>query len=71
MISIIRNSNTRSSIINYYNIIYEFPQDVCRKKCEETHRTAQLPTLAVFLPWGSSEGAGRMPLTPQRYKDFL
>jgi len=32
-------------------------------KSEETHRTAQLPTLAASLPWGSSEGAGRMPLT--------
>lgn len=24
------------------------------------HRTAQLPTLAAFPPWGSSEGAGRV-----------
>ena len=40
---------------------------ISNKKCEETHRAAQPPTLAAFLPWGSSEGAGRMPLTPQKY----
>jgi len=34
-----------------------------KTKSEESHRTAQPPTLAAFLPWGSSEGAGRMTLT--------
>jgi len=29
--------------------------------------TAQPPTLAVSLPWGNSEGAGRKPLEPQMY----
>jgi hypothetical protein len=27
-----------------------------------SHRTAQLNILAVFLPWGSSRGAGRIRL---------
>ena len=31
---------------------------------EKSYRTAQLSTLAAFLPWGSSKGAGRMTLTP-------
>ncbi len=40
------------------------------KKSEETHRTAQPPTLAAFLPWGSSEGAGRMTLTGCKSKQY-
>jgi len=37
---------------------------VCRNKnSEESRLAAQPPTLAVFLPWGSSAGAGRMTLT--------
>ena len=32
----------------------------------------QPPTLAAFLPWGSSEGAGRTPLTGRKnIKGFL
>lgn len=38
---------------------------------EGPYRAAQPPTLAVFLPWGSSEGAGRMALRVQIYKYFL
>lgn len=41
-----------------------------KNKKEEPHRTAQPPTLAVFLPWGSSEGAGRMALGGQKYNIF-
>ncbi len=33
---------------------------------EKSHRTAQLSTLAAFLPWRSSKGAGRMTLTPRK-----
>jgi hypothetical protein len=32
-------------------------------KSEEQNLSAQPPTLAVFLPWGSSEGAARFVLT--------
>ena len=32
------------------------------KKKTGPHRTAQLPTLASFPTWGSSEGAGRAAL---------
>lgn len=32
------------------------------EKSESTNLTAQLPTLAAFPPWGSSEGAGRLAL---------
>lgn len=42
-----------------------------KKKCEETHRVAQPPTLAAFLPWGSSEGADRMSLTGAKVQCFL
>lgn len=39
-------------------------------KKEGPHRTARPPTLAVFLPWGGSEGAGRMALGAQKYDYF-
>ena len=52
-------------MIGFYRVVMCF-----KKKCEETHRVAQPPTLAAFLPWGSSEGADRMSLTPQKYDDF-
>ena len=35
---------------------------------EKSYRTAQLSTLAAFLPWGSLKGAGRMTLTPRKCK---
>jgi len=43
-----------------------FEQKKYIQKSEETHQTAQLPTLAAFLPWGDSEGAGCMPLTERK-----
>gem|GEM_PF-3067409 len=41
------------------------------KKGEELCRTAQPPTLAVFPPWGSSEGAGRTVLTSCKSSPFI
>ncbi len=41
------------------------------KKCEESYRTAQPPTLAAFPPWGGLEGAGRMTLTGAKVKGFF
>jgi len=38
------------------------------KKGEEQRLTAQPPTLAVFPPWGSSEGAGSTVLTRRKTK---
>jgi len=37
-----------------------------KKKGEEQRLTAQPPTLAVFPPWGSSEGAGSTVLTRRK-----
>jgi hypothetical protein len=37
------------------------------KKASYLHRTAQPPTLAVFQPWGSSAGAGRIRLAGRKY----
>jgi len=42
-----------------------------QKKGEELCRTAQPPTLAVFPPWGSSEGAGRTVLTHHKSRPFI
>jgi len=33
---------------------------------KQPHRTAQQPTLAAFLPWGSSAGAGRAALAGRK-----
>ena len=38
------------------------------KNGEKSYRTAQLSTLAAFLPWGSLKGAGRMTLTAGKGK---
>ena len=38
---------------------------------EKSYRTAQLSTLAAFLPWGSLKGAGRMTLTPDKGKAII
>lgn len=38
---------------------------------EKSYRTAQLSTLAAFLPWGSLKGAGRMTLTPDKCKAII
>lgn len=35
-----------------------------KKRVSYFYRAAQLSTLAVFPPWGSSRGAGRKRLTP-------
>jgi len=37
---------------------------------EKSYRSAQLSTLAAFLPWGSSKGAGRMTLTEGKGNAF-
>ena len=36
------------------------------KKVRNHTEPLQPPTLAAFLPWGSSEGAGRMALTDRK-----
>jgi len=41
------------------------------KKSEEQNLCAQLPTLAVFLPWGSSEGAACSALTDRKSKNIF
>jgi len=37
------------------------------KKWHQGVAPLQPPTLALFPAWGSSAGAGRTPLPPQRY----
>ena len=44
--------------------------DLVIKKGENTNLTAQPPTLAVFPPWGDSEGAGRPALTGGKSKNY-
>jgi|GEM_PF-6102203 len=39
-----------------------------KKQGEQAHQPLQLPTLAAFPPWGSSEGACRVPLTGRKSK---
>jgi len=41
-----------------------FPKIRAQKRVSYFYRAAQLSTLAVFPPWGSSRGAGRKRLTP-------
>lgn len=41
------------------------------KKVREHTEPLQPPTLAVFLPWGSSEGAGRAALTGHKCKTII
>ena len=40
------------------------------KKVSKHIAPLQPPTLAVFPPWGSSEGAGRMLLTGRKFTAF-
>jgi len=37
-----------------------------KKRVSDLYRTAQLPTLAAFQPWGNSAGAGRTGLTRRK-----
>lgn len=41
-----------------------------KKKVRKHTDAAQPPTLAVFLPWGSSEGADRVALTGAKIQSF-
>lgn len=49
----------------------DYNREGFEKKTRNNIAPLRLPTLAAFLPWGSSEGAGRMSLAPQTYKQIL
>jgi len=40
-----------------------------KKWASYLHRTAQLPILALFPAWGSSEGAGRIRLAHRKSRN--
>lgn len=52
--------------LNSFNLINEH-----KKRVSYLYRTAQPFTLATFLSWGSSTGAGRIRLTRMQRYNFL
>jgi len=62
-ISINRNIKAQNRLVMCTNILTN-RNIKAQKRVSYFYRAAQLSTLAVFPPWGSSRGAGRKRLTP-------
>jgi len=60
-------------LVNIGSVNKEFHKQggsILKENGEKSYRSAQLSTLAAFLPWGSSKGAGRMTLTVGKGKSI-